>query len=49
MPHCCTFKCNNESKKQKDAGKEEKEITFYQVPGEDRNELRQKWLIAIGR
>ena len=49
MPHCCAFNCNNESTGQKNTGKDGKKVTFHRVPGEDKKELRQKWLIAIGR
>lgn len=49
IPHCCAYGCNNESKKQKEKGKVEKKVTFYRILGNDRKELRKKWLVAIGR
>ena len=48
MPHCCAYECNNESKKQKETGKVEKKGTFHRIPGNDKKELRKKWLVAIG-
>ena len=36
-------------KKQKKKGKVEKKVTFHRVPGNDKEELRKKWLGAIGR
>ena len=32
----------------KNKGKVERKVTFHRIPGNDKKELRKKWLVAIG-
>lgn len=43
MPHCAAFMCSN------DAKKKDLEISFHRLPGENRPDVRKKWIHAIGR
>jgi len=47
LTHYCAYGCDNQSKKRKVTGQDERKVTFYQIPADQ--ELRKKWIFAIGR